>query len=271
MVTHCRAFPWLWIWSVSSKSDTVQSLGVYRYQDALWTDGCIRYLVCYSIVVSTEATETGTRRETGSCRPKWSPIPTTAVTWIPVSEPRGKLSSGHLSGVGFGWYLARISLQLVPEVLVFVPTGCETWFCVFSVRFLRVFSAFFDLNFPQRVCSFQAPYWFCIFTFEVFLFLSCFSASFFIIRGVIGIFLFYWWGLCSFFCLFRGWKWVVSWPSSSRQLQSHVCSWEDSVSVDGLRGGFNIFPWGTVNRWHYTSAPWLCRQILSEKGKLFPH
>ena len=63
-------------------------------------------------VVSTEATETGTRRETGSCRPKWSPIPTTAVTWIPVSEPRGKLSSGHLSGVGFGWYLARISLQI---------------------------------------------------------------------------------------------------------------------------------------------------------------
>ena len=63
-------------------------------------------------VVSTEATETGTRRETGSCRPKWSPIPTTADTWIPVSEPRGKLSSGHLSGVGFGWYLARISLHI---------------------------------------------------------------------------------------------------------------------------------------------------------------
>ena len=34
----------------------------------------------YKIVVSTEATETGTRRETGSCRPKWFPIPTTAVT-----------------------------------------------------------------------------------------------------------------------------------------------------------------------------------------------
>ena len=31
-------------------------------------------------VVSTEATATGTRRETGSCRPKWSPIPTTADT-----------------------------------------------------------------------------------------------------------------------------------------------------------------------------------------------
>ena len=64
-------------------------------------------------VVSTEATATGTRRETGSCRPKWSPIPTTADTWIPVSEPRGKLSSGHLSGVGFGWYLARISLHII--------------------------------------------------------------------------------------------------------------------------------------------------------------
>ena len=87
---------------------------------------------------------------------------------------------------------------------MFEPTGCETWFCVFSVRFLRVFSAFFYLNCPQRVCSFQAPYWFCIFTFEVFLFLSCFSAYFFIIRGVIGIFLFYWWGLCSFFVFFVG-------------------------------------------------------------------
>ena len=79
------------------------------------------------IVVSTEATETGTRRETGSCRPKWSPIPTTAVTWIPVSEPRGKLSSGHLSGVGFGWYLARISLHLV--LVVF--DNVSTWTSVF--------------------------------------------------------------------------------------------------------------------------------------------
>ena len=77
-------------------------------------------------VVSTEATETGTRRETGSCRPKWSPIPTTAVTWIPVSEPRGKLSSGHLSGVGFGWYLARISLQ-EPYIVVNI--------CIFVVKF----------------------------------------------------------------------------------------------------------------------------------------
>ena len=72
-------------------------------------------------VVSTEATETGTRRETGSCRPKWSPIPTTAVTWIPVSEPRGKLSSGHLSGVGFGWYLARISLHMQNLILEGLP------------------------------------------------------------------------------------------------------------------------------------------------------
>ena len=116
------------------------------------------------------------------------------------------------------------------------------------MRFLRVFSAFFYLNFPQRVCSFQAPYWFCIFTFEVFLFLSCFSASFFIIRGVIGIFLFYWWGLCSFFCLFRGWKWVVSWPSSSRQLQSHVCSWEDvclsTVSEEDLTSSLGALSTG---------------------------
>ena len=94
-------------------------------------------------VVSTEATETGTRRETGSCRPKWSPIPTTADTWIPVSEPRGKLSSGHLSGVGFGWYLARISLQLVPACWCSYPLVVRRdfaffpcVFCVCSLRFL---------------------------------------------------------------------------------------------------------------------------------------
>ena len=99
-----------------------------------------RFLHC---VVSTEATETGTRRETGSCRPKWSPIPTTAVTWIPVSEPRGKLSSGHLSGVGFGWYLARISLQLVPACWCSYPLVVRRdfaffpcVFCVCSLRFL---------------------------------------------------------------------------------------------------------------------------------------
>ena len=136
--------------------------------------------------------------------PKWSPIPTTTVTWIPVSEPRGKLSSDHLSGVGFGWYLARISLQLVPACWCSYPLVVRRDFaffpCVFCVCSLR----FFDLNFPQRVCSFQAPSWFCIFTFEVFLFRSCFSAYFFIIRGVIGIFLFYWWGLCSFFVFFVG-------------------------------------------------------------------
>ena len=38
------------------------------------------HIPSYTTVVSTEATETGTRRETGSCRPKWSPIPTTADT-----------------------------------------------------------------------------------------------------------------------------------------------------------------------------------------------
>ena len=38
----------------------------------------------------------------------------------------------------------------------------------------------------------------------MFLFLSCFLAYFFIIRGVIEIFLFYWWGLCSFFVFFVG-------------------------------------------------------------------
>ena len=54
------------------------------------------------------------------------------------------------------------------------------------------------------MCSFQAPAWFCIFTFKVSLFLSCFSAYFFIIPGVIGIFLFYWWGSCSFFVFFVG-------------------------------------------------------------------
>ena len=82
-------------------------------------------------VVSTEATETGTRRETGSCRPKWSPIPTTADTWIPVSEPRGKLSSGHLSGVGFGWYLARISLQKQIEIyLLNLSIMISAIFCI---------------------------------------------------------------------------------------------------------------------------------------------
>ena len=95
-------------------------------------------------VVSTEATETGTRRETGSCRPKWSPIPTIAVTWIPVSEPRGKLPSGHLSGVGFGWYLARISLQLVPACWCSYPLVVRRDFafflCVFSVCSLRFFT-----------------------------------------------------------------------------------------------------------------------------------
>ena len=74
----------------------------------------------------------------------------------------------------------------------------------FFRAFFGCFSAFFDLNFPQRVCSFQVPSWFCIFTFKVFLFLSCFSANFFIIRGVNGIFLFYWWGLCSCFVFFVG-------------------------------------------------------------------
>ena len=73
--------------------------------------------------------------------PKWSPIPTTAVTWIPVSEPRGKLSSGHLSGVGFGWYLARISLQLVPACWCSYPLVVRRDFafipCVFCVCSLR--------------------------------------------------------------------------------------------------------------------------------------
>ena len=79
--------------------------------------------------------------------PKWSPIPTTAVTWIPVSEPRGKLCSGHLSGVGFGWYLARISLQLVPTCWCSYPLVVRRDFaffpCVFcgcSLRFLLKFS-----------------------------------------------------------------------------------------------------------------------------------
>ena len=53
------------------------------------------------------------------------------------------------------------------------------------MRFFCVFSAFVDLHFPQRVCSFQALSWFYIFIFKVSLFLSCFSAYFYIIRGVV--------------------------------------------------------------------------------------
>ena len=73
------------------------------------------------------------------------------------------------------WIQVIISLNSTTAgtgVLVFEPTGCKTRFSFFYVRFLSVFWAFFDLNFPQRVCPFQAPSWFCTFTSKVSLFLN---------------------------------------------------------------------------------------------------